>query len=174
MCANNYEPVIARWKSDLIAARAKRMGFDGHELLEAQQELVLHVARFRHEPARSNGATESTVLTAVIDRRLKALRRAGSRYKRHLRRAEQQRAMRIMNCVDPFPLDSHLLAVDVRDAVAQLTPQQQRVCALLGQGESHARIAQTLCCGWHTIRRIIEQIRTQFRTAGLDGWVIES
>ncbi len=174
MCANNYEPVIAKWKSDLITARAKRMGFDGHELLEAQQELVLHVARFRHEPARSNGASENTALTSVIDRCLKALRRAGSRYKKHLGRACNQRANRIMSCTDPYSMDSHLLALDVRQAMSRLTPRAQKVCALLGQGESVDQIAQTLGCGWHTVRRIIEEVRAQFQAVGLDGWIIAS
>lgn len=175
MGANHYGAILEEWKNDLIIGRARRMGLRGHELLDAQQELVLHVARFRHEPARSNGASESTALTALIDRRLKTLRRAGSRYNRHLQHARERHAVRGRGCSDPRSyIDEHILAVDVREAVARLDSQEQLVCQLLGQGESVAAIAAHLGCGWHTIHRIIEHIRERFMALGLDGWIIEA
>lgn len=173
MGANQYGAVLPRWKNDLIIARAKRMGLRGPELLEAQQELVLHVAAFQHEPSRSNGASKETALIAVIDRRLKALCRSRSRFDRHQQCARDQRAVHT-RCTDARSnVDQHLLALDVREAIARLTPREQLVCKLLGEGESVARIAEELGCGWHTVRRIIARLRALFQDMGLDGWVIE-
>lgn len=173
MGANQYGAVLPGWKNDLIIARAKRMGLRGPELLEAQQELVLHVAAFQHEPTRSNGASEETALTAVIDRQLKALCRSRSRYDRRQQRA-RDRQVAHTRCANPLSnVDQHLLALDVREAIARLTPREQQVCRLLGEGESVARIAEELGCGWHTVRRIIDRLRAQFQDMGLDGWVIE-
>lgn len=173
MGANQYGTVLPRWKNDLIIARAKRMGLCGPELLEAQQELVLHVAAFQHEPARSNGASKETALTAVIDRQLKALCRSRSRYDRHQQCARDQRAVNTRGADARSNVDQHLLALDVREAIARLTPREQQVCRLLGEGESVARIAEELGCGWHTVRRIIDRLRALFQGMGLDGWVIE-
>ncbi len=170
MSANRYPAVLTNWQNNLIIARAKRMGLRGHEVLEAQQEIALHVAAFQHQPERSNGASEATALTAVIDRRLKMLRRAGARYQRRQQRAH---LLRVRPSDHRQDLDRHLLAVDVRDAIAGLPPTEQLVCQLLGQGATIASIARTLCCSWHSAQRIIENIRTQFRGKGLDGWIID-
>ncbi len=169
MGANRYPAVLTNWKNDLIIARAKRMGFRGHDLLEAQQEIVLHVATFQHQPLRSNGASEATALTAVIDRRLKMLRRAGARYQQRQQRAGLLRASQ----ADRPDLDRHLLAVDVRDAIAGLPPTEQLVCQLLGRGATISSIARRLRCGWHTAQRIVEGIRVRFRDMGLDGFIID-
>ena len=76
MRPNHYEPVLQKWQSDLIIARARRMGFRGHDLLDAQQEVALAVMLFRFDLAKSNGAAETTALTALIDRQLKTMLRA--------------------------------------------------------------------------------------------------
>jgi DNA-binding CsgD family transcriptional regulator len=175
MGANQYRTILERWKNDLVVGRARRMGLRGQELLDAQQELVLHVARFRHEPARSNGACEATALTAVVDRRLKAWRRSGWRYTRRLERARAQCVLHGRNCSDSrSDIDERMLALDVREAIARLEPQEQIVCQMLGQGESIAAIAARLGCGWHTVRRIIEHIRLRFEELGVDAWIIDT
>lgn len=174
MSPNHYGAFLEDWKNNLIIVRARRMGLSGHDLLDAQQELVLHVARFRYEPVRSNGASEATALTALIDRRLKALRRAEARYNRHQQRARDHHANRSADDANLWPyVDRHLLVVDVREAVARLDPQEQLVCQLRGQGHSVESIAAHLGCGWHTVDRKIEHIGVRFRAMGLDGWIIK-
>lgn len=168
MTPNNYEPVLEKWKSELITARAKRMGFRGHDLLDAQQEVALAVTLFRYNTAKSNGAAEATALTALIDRQLKAMLRARARYSRCVHRAREEGA------ADEVHHDLHSLVIDVRDAVYRLTPVEQAVCRGLGCGDSIDQIARDLNRGWHTIRRIIEHIRMQFSAIGLDAWLVRS
>lgn len=68
MFDNSYDGVLDDWKLKLITRRARRMGFRDFELDDAQQQTVLALLHFRFDPARANGACESTAVTAVIDR----------------------------------------------------------------------------------------------------------
>jgi DNA-binding NarL/FixJ family response regulator len=166
MAPNHYEPVLDKWKSELIAARARRMGFRDHDLLDAQQEVALAVMLFRFDLAKSNGAAETTALTALIDRQLKTMLRAKVRYDRCVQRAGQE------HTADAAHNDLHSLVIDVRDAVDRLTPAEQAVCRGLGCGDSIDQIAYDMGRGWHTIRRIIERIRVQLSAIGLDAWLV--
>ena len=75
MVGNTYEEVLDDWKVRLISRRAKQRGFRGQDLDDAIQRCAIAVMGFQFDASRSNGATESTVLTAVVDRQLLALRR---------------------------------------------------------------------------------------------------
>ncbi|NLS92243.1 MAG: hypothetical protein GXX96_08695 [Planctomycetaceae bacterium] len=43
---------------------------------------------------------------------------------------------------------------------------QRRVCDLLSQGYSKSAIAKELGCGWHTVDRIVRDIREKFESQG--------
>jgi hypothetical protein len=55
-------------KLNLIKSRARLLGFRRHDLEDAVQEVMLAVLEFEYAPEKSNGATETTALTTVIDR----------------------------------------------------------------------------------------------------------
>jgi DNA-binding NarL/FixJ family response regulator len=159
-----------QWKDDLIRLRARRLGFRGHDLDDARQEVALHVWSFRYQKARSNGACESTALTALVDRQLKALLRRRGRYDRHLERLRCEQAAAAGRNGHHERVQ---LIIDVREAVARLAPIEQAVCHGLASGHSISRIAGDLGRAWHTIRRIIDGIRTHFETLGLNGWLLD-
>jgi len=167
-----YDGVLEDWKVRLMVSRARRLGFRPHEIDDALQEIVLDVLAFRFDRARSNGATGATALTAVIDKRLRMVRRAWRRYQQLVARFRADRGVDEARDRWPEPVEdeTELMAMDVREAVARLPLPQRRLCKSLVREGSLARIARRDRCGWHTVRRSVENLRR--RLAGLKGWVI--
>ena len=171
MHATQQPSGFEQWKDDLIRIRARRLGFRGHDLEDARQEVALHALSFRYQRSKSNGASEATVLAALADRQLKALLRRRGRYEHHLEQLRRERATASTRdgherCIE--------LTIDVRDAVAQLTPIEQAVCRGLAHGHSISRIARDLNRAWHTIRRVIVRIRSHFEAIGLNAWLLDA
>ena len=160
----NYDGLVEPWKVDLIVARAKCMGFRCDEIEDAQQELILDVMKFRYETAKSNGATETTALVALIDNRLKKLVRTRARYRAHVDRFREDAEL----SYEPITGDER--AIDVRGVVASLAEREREVCRALGFGLTKHEIAKMLGCGWHTVDRIVSHIRQRFEECGLDAW----
>jgi RNA polymerase sigma factor (sigma-70 family) len=143
------------------------MGFRCDEIEDVQQELILDVMSFRYETAKSNGATETTALIALIDNRLKKMVRAQARYRAHVDQFRQE-AERSYE-----PLADDQRAIDVRDVVETLPPREKKVSCLLGRGYSKHEIARMLGCGWHTVDRIVGRIRERFEECGPDVWMCD-
>jgi len=172
MRGNSYQPVIEPWKTALISRRARRRGFRSHEIDDVQQQVVLALTRFRFDPAKSNGASERTVLTALIDRQLSTLRRARDRRERHVDRECQLDGSTETNAPAlPGGQDQAALVMDVRDALSHLPPEDRQMCAALADGQSIDEVARSLGCGWHTVRRRIDRIREYFQQIGLAAWI---
>ena len=169
MYANTYADAVESWKTELIARRARRFGLRGADVEEVQQEIVLHVLEFEFDPQRSHGATPETALTALIDHHVKNWLRDRGRYQARIERWQQTCPRETSAC----DVDRHALGMDVRAAVAQLSDDEQAVCAALSRGESLTEIARRVGCGWHTLRRVVERIRCVLRDAGLEAWVVE-
>ena len=168
MFKNDYGPVIEKWKVDLIMARAKRLGFRRQDLEDAQQQIVVELLEFEFDPARSNGATEETAITSLIDHQLLTLRRSRNRY-----------AERVSTGSDAISDDESLADVchdhervvtnaDVATAMSRLSPFAQQICSALGDGLSVNEIAQRLGVGWHTVERQVHAIRECFERLGID------
>lgn len=162
----NYDGIIEKWKVNLIISRAKRCGFKPHELPDALQEAVLVVLEFKYDPDHAQGATERTALVAVIDNRLRKMKRAATRYRTHLER--------LGDSATEFSRDEiDTRAMDVASAIGDLSPREQQVCRGLADGLSVAQMAKWMGCGWHTVDRIIRRLRQRFEELGLEGWVQE-
>jgi RNA polymerase sigma factor (sigma-70 family) len=151
----NYDGVVERWKVDLIAARARRMGFRADEIPDVQQQIILDVIAFRFDADKSNGARESTALQALIDNHLKNICRASARYQAHLEQLGGERPLE-------SDFESEELAADIRAMMTTLTEREQDVCLALARGESKHEIAERLGCGWHTVDRLVQRIREHF------------
>ncbi len=162
----DYDGMVEDWKVELVVSRARRMGFREDELEDVQQEVVLDVARFRYNASRSNGATEKTALTALIDNRLNTLMRTERRYQSHVEQCASERR----ESYDPHPQADRI--IDTASAVASLLPAERRVCQLLSEGASRHAIARTLGCGWHTVNGMVREIREKFKALGLDASVL--
>ncbi len=156
---------IEPWIIALIRRRAKRLGLKGQDLEDAQQDVILDVLAFSFDAAKSNGATLSTALTALVDRRLLRILRDRRRYKKRLERLNETLDTRS----EPAVLQvDHDLAFDLQAAVAQLPPREQAICEALSRGESLAEIVRRMECGWNTIYKSLERIRQHFVALDLD------
>jgi DNA-binding NarL/FixJ family response regulator len=56
----------------------------------------------------------------------------------------------------------------VQTVLRSLPSLQQEICRQLMAGESITDIADSLGCGWHTVRRAVNDIRAAFIDAGID------
>lgn len=151
------------WEHELIRQRAWRMRFRGSLFDEAVDAVKCHVAMFRFDAGKANGANLRTAVCAVIDRRLREF------FRSHCRHSKRMRSL------DELPEGSYLtkdgLKLDVVAAIATLSPDQRRVCKCLAEGMNFQEVADHLGCDWHTIERRVKRIREHFEELGLDAWL---
>jgi RNA polymerase sigma factor (sigma-70 family) len=185
MTTNEYGDLIEQWKADLIVERAKRRGFRTQHIDDAVQEIVLELLKFTFDIEKSNGAKEKTVVTSIIDRRLKMMRRGERRYMRRIE--EVRRQMGVEEDSDEpglrgrLKLDSSLLEHDANDqasltidcaaAIASLPAQDQGICRRLAAGCSFRELAAELGCDWHTAQKRVAATRAQIERAGIGVWL---
>jgi RNA polymerase sigma factor (sigma-70 family) len=166
MLKNSYQGAIADWQVRLIAARARKFGFRGPDLEDAEQQIALELLAFRFDEARSNGATPATAVTSLIDRQLRKMRRSEERF----RDRNERIALREEPCCDD--LRDSQLTLDVQAAIAALPPFSRKVCSLRQRGLSIREMAQQLGTHWHRVRDEVQRIREHFSRLGLHGWIV--
>ncbi len=173
MFQNDYARVIEKWKVDLIVSRARRLGFRRQDLEDAQQSIVLTLLAFRFDASKTNGATESTVVTSVIDHQLFNLQRRRNRCARRI--IECDKDIGENSAVATAWLDGPRIAArtDIAVANSRLSPIARQICAFLADGLSLNEIARELGVGWHTVNRHVQNIRQCFEQLGLDGLACE-
>lgn len=166
MTRPKYDGLIEPWKVDLIVQRAKRNGFRPYEIPDAMQEAVLVILEFEYEPDNAEGASERTALTAVVDRRLRKMKRTDRRY---------QGAVSRLGLLETERQDHvDLQAMDVADAFGRLDPDEQAVCRGLAAGRSRGEIARRLGFGWGKVNRIAQRVQARFDELDVnldtEGW----
>ena len=172
---NEYGGLIARWKVDLIRARAKRLYFRVDEIDDLEQIIVQELITADFDPDVPGGASERTFVIAIIDRQLLKVKRDRHRDKR---RASFESASLD---VDPvftekafFALtrsEKHELRMDVREALIGLTPEERSICEALGYGHSQAEIARVTGRSKAAICNEVKRLRSKFRKWGLGEYV---
>jgi len=175
---NTYGQLIEKWKVDIIADRALKRGFRPDELDDVQQEIIPAVLAFRFDSEKSNGATERTALTALVNNRLTFIQRGRARQLKHHDRYMELTGMKTDKPVEEIADDVNpnavALAFDVREAVAGLEPQERAVCAALSRGDNRLGIARAMGMTRCAVTRMIGHIREQFQAVGLDAWVVRT
>lgn len=157
-----YGGVVEFWSVRLALARIRRFGFPRHEWPDRLQELVLEIMAFKFDPAKANGASKTTAVCGLINKRLVSAWRATQRYERRIAR------LRPEECYS----DQAGLRLDVRTALANLPPRERSVGEGICRGQSVSEIARALGCGRATVRRLRENIRQRFMALRLDAWVL--
>ncbi|WP_437226074.1 sigma-70 family RNA polymerase sigma factor [Planctomicrobium sp. SH661] len=155
-------------KLDLIRSRAVRFGLKRHDLEDAVQDVTIDLLEFTPDPEKMNGASESTVLIAVIDRRLMEWLRTQKRYQDLVDR-----------CGAMLPSDDVLLsessieasdtALDVATVLAGLPEFERQVGQMLSEGHNATSIARELGVKRPFVCEAMTAIRERFTSAGLGG-----
>jgi len=175
---NAYGQLIEKWKADIIADRAMKRGFRPDELDDVQQEIIPAVLAFRFDSEKSNGATERTALTALVNNRLTFIQRGRARQLKHHDRYMELTGMKTDKPVEEIADDVNpnavALAFDVRVAVAGLEPRERAVCAALSRGDNRLCIARAMGMTRCAMSGMIGHIREQFQAVGLDAWVVRT
>ena len=159
---NRYDGVVGPEVVKHAVKKMRQMGFPRDEWEDLLQELAIEVLAFRFQEGKSNGATRTTALCAMVNNRLISLWRSRQRYLRRLELLEPDESC------DAPPMG---LAADVRDALAAMTPKERQVCRGLVEDVSISQMARLMRCHRATVRRLINGVRHAFRRLGLNGWV---
>ncbi len=175
--SNTHETTIDQvptWKMDLIKIRARRLGFQTHELEDIKQDLLPTVFDFDFDPDRANGGTERTALTRVIDNQLIKIVRSRGRYQKMVNtvaeQAQHEEACREDHSEAPGITEwdrQH----DVADCLQRLDDEDRLICEALAEGEAVSQIARRLGLSWSAMEVMITRIRQRFTAMGLDAWV---
>ena len=155
-------------KLNLIRCRAVRFGLTRHDLEDAVQEIALYLLEFVPDPEKTNGASESTILTGAIDLRLKQWQRTNQRYQNMV-----ERCGAMLPSGDELVTDSGVdasdAALDIAALVSDLSEFEQQVAQLLSEGHAPYSIADELGVGRRAVKAAIEVIRERLSEAGLGG-----
>lgn len=172
---NDYGTLVEEWKVDLIIKRAKRKGFRDHEIEDAQQEVILDVIAFQYDASKSNGATEETALTSLIDRQLTFIQRRMARRHNH---EEKYREMKGAVDGNPTPTPTYsdeerriAIILDVQRGMEMLSQREQDVCRALAADISRLQIAKNMGISRYQLDLIIEGICLRFDAMNLGEWV---
>ena len=155
-------------KLDLVRSRAVRFGIKRHDLEDAIQDVIVDLLEFTPDPKKANGASESTILVTVIDRRLNKWLRAQKRYQDMV-----DRCGAMLPSGDELAYDSSVeasdVAIDVETLLADLPKFERRVGQLLSEGHNATSIARKLRVKRPAVCEAMNVIRERFTSAGLGG-----
>jgi hypothetical protein len=177
MKENAYDGLLEQWKVELIVRRAQRKCFRPDEVDDLLQEIVPIIVGFSFDESKSNGATEATVLTALIDRRLLHIRRCIARREKHHENYRQTYGPREgSKPAEPAVLD-HIektgMRLDLWDMVNSSSRLERIVCKALSRGVPRSGIARRLRLSSYEIERIIDRIRDRFRVRDMHEWRVQ-
>ena len=153
------------------------------------QECLIHWYQARSEYNRSRGASRQTFMGRVVRNKLKDIVRECETDKRKVasltvslddpvRNGEDERTWLekldygSTEIVPPDPFDQVLLKADLSKAIRRLTPQQTKLCRLIGEdGLTVTEASECLKTPRSTIYDEIERIRAIFEKEGLKDYL---
>ena len=171
MYRNRYDSVIDKSKIALINSRARRMGFRRQDMDDIQQQVSMALLQFTFDESRSNGATERTAITAVIDRQLRKIRRTRTRHADRLSGSDSL-PIDLTDSAAHADIQHIRRSSDLSIAIERLGPTAKRICKHLSEGQSINEIASGMQVSWHTVHKHIAKIRACFVDLGLDDLVL--
>lgn len=159
-------------KLELIRSRAIGVGLKRHDLEDIVQDIALYLLKFEPDPAKANGASESTILISVIDLRIKHWLRTRQRYLDMV-----DRCGLMLPSEDELPTDGGYeaseLTMDVESILSQLPEFEQQVGRMLTSGHTITSITRELRVGRQCVEDAVDALRDRFSEAGLGGEEVE-
>ncbi len=168
---NTYDDLLPTWKHKLIIQRARARGVPPEDLAEVQQEVILAVLNYRHDPTK--GASEKSALFTIIDRQISQYQRTHARrVALHERFAAEQAVFTPTEGVSGGQAQSEL-RMDLQTALDRLEPRDRAICRDLAHGISYSRIARKCGVSRHGLDLEIARIRARLEQMGITGEVDE-
>lgn len=169
----SYEGVVETWKVKLAVSRIRAFKLPKADWDDALQDIVVAIHEFEFDPARSNGAKESTALAQIINNLL---------CKQVRSRVRRRRMMENYAAGAPIEFDEETgeaidtdqeeekeaadVAADVAAVIAELSPRQREVCVRYSRGESLRKIGRAMGLRWEKVRHLLRTSRRHFEKAG--------
>lgn len=163
---NTYGDLLPAWKHKLIIQRALARGVPPEDLAEVQQEVILAVLGYQHDP--SKGASEKSVLYVVIDRQISLFQRT---HARRIGLQERYRAEQEASNSDSVTTNGQAardLREDLHAVISTLPPTERQICTGLADGAPVSALVNRLGISRYEMDRLVGRIRDRFRAAGLD------
>lgn len=169
---NDYGNLLPAEKLELIHQRALLKGVRRQDLDDLLQLAVMEVLAFKFEPAKANGATETTALIAVIDNCINFFWRKAARYRNRVKRFDEEEPGNVIEPnYDPAP--QALLADTLEAAVAMLPAREREICELLGKGFKRHEVEARLNLTRWEYRHSEQIIRDLLRQKGFGRSEVE-
>jgi DNA-directed RNA polymerase specialized sigma24 family protein len=182
---------FAKWELELAKGKAKglmgRYGVTAEDVVDIEQELLLHihVKRTAFSCWEQRTASDRTILSRVLDNKIRDIIESGGRQKRKVRMLMESldQPISVPDAEEPIPLGSQLadknlqvgspegfdLALSL--ACEYLTDIQRRVLALLSDGHNVSETAKALGMKRTTLNREIGRMRRTLYEKGLRDYV---
>lgn len=158
MWKQRYAGVVEYWVECLVYERSERAGFDGLNRIEAIHEVILKIAPFKFDPAKSTEPVP--VYTRLIAREFQKIKDREAKREKRKRKYAKDRG-------GPDHHDDKVeMKLDVRGVIASLSDFEQVVCRHLEAGSLPAEIARRLACDPRTVEAAIERIRERLLKKG--------
>ena len=172
---NDYGDLIEKWKVELIRARARRFYFRDDELDDLEQMIVPQLIDVEFDADAADGASERTFVTTIIDRQLMKVKRDRGRDVRRVNyespHIEDEGALSTEDLMSLGRAEKPELALDVEQALSDLTPSERAICLALKDGLSQADIARATGRSKAAICNEVQKLRERFSEWGFEDYL---
>jgi DNA-directed RNA polymerase specialized sigma24 family protein len=186
----SYE-AFAKWELELAKGKAKglmgRYGITSEDVIDIEQELLLHIHIKRSSTSHweQKNATDRTILSRILDNKIRDLIESAGRQKRKIRLVmesldqpivapSQEEPISMVNQLSDKDAEidpSNGLRFALSSASRHLTDIQQRVLAHLAEGRNVRETALVLGMKRTTLNREIRRMRRTLYEKGLRDYV---
>lgn len=151
--------IITEKLLNVIARRAKAIGFRRQDVEDAVQDVAVSILEFEYVPEKWQGLGQDAALDILIARRLTDL------FRRHIRRERfESRLPKFNDIIEPKDQE---MPVDLRELVASLSAREQAVCQAIEESASLDAAAQAVGCSTEQLQDILAGMRRRFADAGM-------
>ena len=173
---DQYAQALDKWKIRVVARRASRFGLSAQDTEDLLQEIIPELAALKYDPAKANGKTEISIVTTLVDNRIKdALRKESSR-QQMLDEFREHRGVAAMTEEDLPPVlqqeANYGDVAAVHEVLEALSGDEAKIADFLLRGWNPSDIADELNWNWHRVKRVIIKLRAKFEQMGFSEWEV--
>ncbi len=157
----NYDGVIEPRTVATILAKAKRLGLPEHMREDVVQQIAIDIVRFKHDPEKSNGASEMTVVAAITKHKILDIIRRMEFEKHFLYRKSKSVVLEYSE------INQLQIKMDIISALNALPQIEREICINLATGQTINRISCAIGWKWEKTQQVVLSIRKRLTDMGL-------